>query len=439
MEAMYQYVWKHRMIPRQGRLKDGREVRIVTPGVLNTDAGPDFSFAKVEIDGREWSGNIEIHERSSDWFRHGHERDAAYDNVVLHVVADADCEVSTKSGRVLPQFEIQLPEGFAKSYEAVAGGLEAPLCHRYIKLLDPLRVTDWLETLSVERLQSKASHVAHICEETGGDWQQACFAILARALGLGLNSEPMEMAARRLPLNFARRHSDNQLQLDALVFGVAGMLDPSIHIFDEYYQALCSEFYFLARKYGLQPMYSVGWKYACTRPQNFPHRRLAMLARVLKGGFSLMSDMLDCGADLQRHEELYDLTLDGYWQEHFGFGDEARQSAPSSLSLQTRQLLIINATVPFMYAYGSTRGDYECRENAVSLLEELPAEKNRIVRSWMDAGLKGENAMRSQALLFLKKSYCDSYRCTECRFGHEFLKQASKYWNGEEQLTHREL
>lgn len=435
MEEVYQYAWKHRLLSQQNvRLRDGRRVDIVSPGILNRGAGPDFSYAKVIIDGREWVGNVEIHERASDWQRHGHHHDTAYDNVVLHVVGIDDGVAVTHSGRELPQLELPLSRLFIASYEAVAHGLERSLCHDYIKLLDPLSISDWLETLSIERLQQKSSHVARVLESCDGDWHQMLFAIFARALGFGLNADPMEMLARSIPLNFLRRHADNIFQLEALLFGQAGMLDSSIHIFDEYYQGLCREYYFLSRKYSLRPLRRDVWKYARTRPGNFPHRRIAMLARVLEGGFSLLGDILEKSWDVEALEELFDVELTGYWHSHFAFGDESG-TPPSSMSLSSRRLLIINCVAPFLYTYGNLRGDARQQEKSVSLLESLPAERNSIVTGWMSAGLKAENAMRGQALLYLKREYCDAYRCKECRFGHQYMKQAAKFWNTSESLA----
>lgn len=429
MEEVYQYAWKHRLTNQsRQRLADGRSVTVVTPGILNTGAGPDFSGAKVVIDGQEWVGNVEIHERSSDWNRHGHQSDPAYDNVVLHVVGTCDCEVATSSGRRLPQLVMPLSKLFIDSYEAVAHGLEQSRCHGYIKLLEPLAVNDWLETLSIERLQRKCMHVAHVLEACDGDWQQALFAILARALGFGLNSDPMEMLARSVPLNYIRRHADNLLQIEALMFGQAGMLDGSLHIFDEYYQSLCREYFFLCRKYSLRPLRRDIWKYARTRPQNFPHRRIATLCRILAGGFSMLGEILDKSWDTDALEELFNIELTGYWQYHFAFGDDA-SSQPQSMTLASRRLLIINCVAPFLYAYGSIRGDERQLQKSIDMLEELPAERNSIVRGWMSAGLKADTALRGQALLHLKKEYCDAYRCRECRFGHQFMVQAADFWN----------
>ena len=202
------------------------------------------------------------------------------------------------------------------------------------------------------------------------------------------------------------------------------MLDSSLHIFDEYYQFLCREYYFLARKYGLRPMRQGLWKYARTRPQNFPHRRIAYLSKACEGGFSLFSEIVSCGRSAEKLRELFHWRLDGYWHNHFSFDMEAR-FASDSLSDTSVTLLIINVVAPLLYAFGAIRGDVDISEKGQSILENLPGENNGVTRQWETYGLKAENAWRSQALLHLKKEYCDARKCLYCRFGNNMLRKAA--------------
>lgn len=403
----------------------GSEVEVIDPGCLNTDAGPDFFNSKIRIDGVMWAGNVEIHVRASDWNRHGHSDNPAYDDVMLHVVGISDCRIKRRDGTYIPQVEITMPEDFFRSYANLSAECEGVKCATSLGGISRLEQTDWLESLSMERLQAKASRVADILKFTGNDWEQTCFVILARALGFGLNGDPLEMLARSLPLKYLHHHSDNPLQLQALLFGQAAMLDSSIHIFDEYYQLLCREYYFLARKYGLRPMRAGLWKYSRTRPQNFPHRRLAFLAKACEGGFSMFSKIIGVKGDAETAATLFDWHLEGYWHDHFSFDVPAR-SVSDTLSATSVTLLIINVVAPLLYAYGSMRGEERIAERGVALLEELPAESNGIVRQWRMSGIKAENAWRSQGLLHLKKEYCDRRKCLYCRFGHHLLRDAAR-------------
>lgn len=402
----------------------GSEIEVLDPGRLNTDSGPDFFNSKIIMDGIEWAGNVEIHVKASDWHRHGHHADPAYDGIILHVVGVSDCRIHRSDGSLIPQVEITMPEDFFRTFSSLSSEISGIRCGESLSGIHSLSITDWLETLAVERIQAKAQRVIDLNSATGNDWEQTCFIIFARALGFGLNGDPFEMLARSLPLKYLHHHSDNPLQLQALLFGQAAMLDSSLHIFDEYYQFLCREYYFLARKYGLRPMRQGLWKYARTRPQNFPHRRIAYLSKACEGGFSLFSEIVSCGRNAEKLRELFHWRLDGYWHNHFSFDMEAR-FASDSLSDTSVTLLIINVVAPLLYAFGAIRGDVDISEKGQSILENLPGENNGVTRQWETYGLKAENAWRSQALLHLKKEYCDARKCLYCRFGNNMLRKAA--------------
>lgn len=425
MERLYQYLWKHGMLGRRLFLEDGREISIIVPGVLNENSGPDFFASKIKIDNTVWIGNVEIHVRASDWYKHGHDKDFAYDGVMLHVVAINDGIVKRRDGSVIPQVTVTFPVEFYTLYSSLSNKIKEVRCSGYLETLPPIVIEDWLSTLAVERMQQKGKRILEINRECDGNWERTCFVAFARALGFGLNSEPFEMLARSLSLNHLSRHSDNLFQLEALLFGQAGMLDMSNHIFDEYYQGLCREYYFLARKYGLKPLSQGLWKYAKTRPGNFPHRRIAMLAQYLYGGFSLMSAIRETRGEEDKSRELFAMDLDGYWATHLQFGAESGH-VPVALSKGSEDLLLINLVAPLLYSYNAYIGDLESAEGAFRLWMDLDAEKNTFIRQWNVAGVACKDAMHSQALLQLRKGYCDMGKCLDCRFGHRLLRNTIK-------------
>ncbi|MDE6444659.1 MAG: DUF2851 family protein [Muribaculaceae bacterium] len=425
MEAIYQFLWQHTMLGRSLTDAAGHHIEILDPGRLNTDSGPDFFNAKIKVDGTEWIGNIEIHVKASDWFRHHHDSDPAYDNIILHVVGIDDKRIKRADGSQIPQVVTPLPPDFCTVYEHLSVHPAYLRCAPYLHTLSSIAVTDWLESLSIQRLQMKGERIRSILDSTGHDWEQTVFITLARALGFGLNGEPFELLARSLPLPILHHHSDNPMQLQALLFGQAAMLDQSCHIFDEYYQFLCREYYFLARKYGLHPMRPGLWKYSRTRPQNFPHRRIAMLAKACEGGFSMLAKIIDCIKERKSPDTLFNWRLEGYWHEHFSFDVEARAGS-DTLSPASISLLVINAVAPLLYAYSAERGDLELGEKAIELLEDLPSERNSIIREWEGYGLKCDTALRSQALIHLRREYCEARKCLFCRFAHLFLRRTLK-------------
>lgn len=432
MERLYQYLWKHKMFGKEFHLSNGERLEILWPGVLNTDAGPDFSNARIRIGDTEWTGNIEIHCKASDWMRHGHDRDRAYDSVILHVVAKSDREIARTDGSLIPQVEISFPDSFYALYESLSENIRAVRCERDLERIPGLIKEDWLETLGVERMHIKAGRILDELKNLGGDWERTCFVTFARALGFGLNGEPFEILARSIPMGYLHRHADNLLQLEALLFGQAGMLDTSVHIFDEYYQKLCREYFFLARKYGLRPMRREMWKYSKTRPQNFPHRRIALLAKTLEGGFSMLSRMMALSDKPDELRAMFGWELGGYWLTHSDFDREVPMDA-KALGAASVDLLMINLAAPLLYAHAVSHGDPDKADKALDMWRELPPEHNTYIRQWKQAGMECQDAMRSQALLQLRKEYCDCNRCLDCRLGHWLLRdnvkpQNKDYW-----------
>lgn len=422
---LYQYIWKYGLAGKNLKTVDGRAVEVLCPGRHNSDSGPDFFGARVCIDGVEWCGNVEVHVRASDWFRHHHDEDDAYSNVILHVVGISDTTIPDGRGGHIPQSLVTFPEPFIRLYGRLAEKISAVSCEDLLNSLPPLIVIDWLSTLSVERIQVKANRILSVHEALDRDWEWTCFAALSRSLGFGLNSEPLEMLARSLSPRLLAKHSDNLMQLEALLFGQAGMLDSSVHIFDSYYQELCREYVFLARKYGLRPMRLDMWKFSRTRPQNFPSRRIALLARAAAGGFSMLSRITSRSFCADDAREMLDWKLDGYWENHFDFDVEGTR-LPASMSRASIDLLLINFVAPLLYAYGSERGEPDMAERGLDLWNEIGAEDNGIIRQWCRAGLSPRSAADSQALLQLRKEYCDRNRCLDCRFGHELLRKESR-------------
>ena len=408
------------MLGRSLNLTTGEPLEILSPGKLNTDAGPDFSCARLRIGDMEWVGDVEIHIKASDWYRHGHDKDAAYDSVLLHVVAVDDAKVKHRDGTEIPQVIATFPESFFRMYATLSEGISEVRCEHRLAEIPLLVKADCCESLGVERMQRKADRILEEANQAGGDWERVCFITFSRALGFGLNSEPFEMLARSLPLAYLHRHSDNLMQLEALMFGQAGMLDMSVHIFDEYYQTLCREYYFLARKYNLRPMRRDLWRYARTRPQNFPHRRIALLARTVYGGFSLMSRLLQAAGNVEQLRELLPKEIDGYWLNHFAF-DSPAITASRALSESSVDLLLINFVAPLVYAYGAYHSEPEDAERGLELWNRISPESNMFIRYWKSKGMKADNAFESQALLQLRKEYCDMFKCLDCRFGHWLL------------------
>lgn len=420
-----QYVWKHRLWRSEDMVTNtGKKVRVVDPGLLNTDAGPDFFNAKIEIDGHMWMGNVEMHYRATDWKRHHHDSDKAYDSVILHVVAKDDAPVRRTNGELIPQLVLEVSPQFNADYASLVGAtIEVP-CATKIKQVPHLTIVEWVEGLAFERLHGKVERIHQLLDSFNGSWEDVCYVTLARNFGFGINNDAFERLARRTPLRLLGKHSDSVLQIEALLFGQAGMLDAQKPGMDSYYNQLCTEYAFLSNKFQLTPMEKESWKLFRIRPQNFPYRRIAMLAQFIEGGFRMMNRILEAEGEKEMRA-LFEVELSGYWTKHYTFG-KPNERATATLSRSSIDIILINTVAPLLYAYGELTGNYEMTDKAIKLLEDLRAENNSIVSHFVAYGIDCPDALTSQALVQLKREYCDARKCIYCKIGHHLLSKAAR-------------
>ncbi len=431
MEQLLHYCWKHRLFPAKGMsTTDGEPVEVLDPGLHNRNAGPDFFNAKVKIGGQLWVGNVEIHDKASDWFLHGHDRDSHYDNVVLHVVGVADAEARTADGMAPPQMELSVPDSVKQNYEELLRTDSYPPCYKIIPSLSRLMKHSWMSALETERLERKTEDIkrrARLCE---GSWEAAYFVTMARNYGFGINSDAMEQWALNIPLNDVGHHRDDIFQVEAFFMGQAGLLNPlslpekhrQAALADDYFFRLNNEYKYLAHKFSLKPIDFHLWRFLRLRPQNFPHIRISQLANLYYQRRAGLSQLIDCG-DIKSAKKLLATSVTTYWQTHYAFGCESKFNE-KHLSEASLNLLLINTVVPMLFAYGRHKQDDRLCDRAFDFLEQLKAEDNHITRTWRDIGLAVDNAGDSQALIQLKNEYCDRRDCLRCRFGYEYLKGA---------------
>lgn len=430
MEQLLHYVWQHRMFPL-GELRttpsEGQQpqtIEVIDPGLHNHGAGPDFFNAKVRIGEQMWVGNVEIHLRATDWYRHHHETDEAYNNVILHVVQMKDCDVSTPCSpdgreRLLPTLELPIPAHVKANWDELKNEEAYPPCYRIIPQLPRLTIHSWMSALTVERLETKTERVSRWLEHTRGDWEQTFFIILSRAFGFGNNSDALERWAASINPQHICKHRDHPEQVLAFFLGQAGFLDEAAdsaattpravkglsNMSDETALLLLREWKFLRAKFGLTPLPRSTWKMGRLRPQNFPQVRLSQLAELYHSRRLDFSRI--CGA--ATIDELRQLL--------------AARSDDYSLSAASVDLLIVNAVAPILFAYGRSRGDEALTERAFTLLEAIKPEHNYITRSWARAGITSQHAADSQALIELRTRYCDRKDCLRCRFGAAYMKK----------------
>jgi len=420
MEQLLHYVWKHKLFPlTELRTTAGQPVEVIDPGLGNPNAGPDFLNAKLKLNGMLWVGNVEIHEKSSDWYRHGHDTNPVYDSVILHITQHIDCEVCRTNGEPIPQLLLTCPDSVRANYRELLETDQYPPCYRLIPTLPRLTLHAWMAALQLERFEEKTEAVRERLQHADGNWEDAFFVTLARNFGFGLNGDAFETWARHIPLRAVDKHRNDLFQIEAIFFGQAGLLqEPQA---DPYYQRLQKEYAYLQHKFELTPIDPHRWRFLRLRPNNFPHVRIAQLACLYHRSYGLLSQVLEAEtlAEVRTHLKGGTST---YWLTHYTFA-EAAPSRPKTLSTTTLDLLLINTVVPFLYAYGKHKDNEALCARASRFLEELKPENNHIIRLWSECGLTAAHAGDSQALIQLKKNYCDRKKCLYCRIGYEYLKR----------------
>lgn len=420
-ERFLHYLWKFRLVSNLTTVT-GEPVEIIHPGIHNTDSGPDFFNAKIKIGNTLWAGNIEIHRKASDFKKHGHQHDKNYSNLILHVVYENDLE--TENNFPLTELKGKFSLSLLKNYQQLSESKKDIPCHSQISYIKKLTVDTWLDRMLAERLESKAEGLRQLFNENRQHWEETFYRLLASNFGFKLNALPFEMLARQTPLKILARHKNNLLQLEAILIGQAGLL-PS-HPADDYQAALLREYQFIKRKFNLRPIDGSIWKFAKTRPSNFPAIRLSQFASLIFKSSHLFSKIIETSR-IKTLISYFECEASDYWNSHYHFGNKSKSSSKKKLGKDSLDNILINSVAPMLFLYGTERQDERFKQRAVSLLQHLPSEKNHIVIQWKKTGLKADNAASSQALLQLKKYYCSRLKCLSCSIGHAVLQLPVSY------------
>ena len=435
-EEFLHYLWKYSLYDPEKLLDaSGNKIHVVRSGEYNRDSGPDFFNARILVEGTLWAGNIEIHTRSSHFDTHGHMNDPAFDNVILHVVAENDKKVFNTKGEEILTAEISFAPELYERYLSLVNNPYIIACQDEVKGIDTFLVHHWLNALVIERLEIKAGSIAKVFKDTGNDWEETFYRVLSRYFGFRINTEPFEMLAAALPFRIIRKHADNLFQIEALLFGMAGMLEEGLFkdaLHDEYYKNLIREYRILSAKYSLKPVHGWLWKFSKLRPPNFPTVRISQLAAMLSVTGGLFSKVMDAKC-IKQLKEVFEVKASPYWDDHFIFGKKSRKSVKNT-GTQAVCIFLINAVIPVIFVYGKNRDNNDICERALSFLEALPAEENTILEEWSEAGIEAESALYSQALIQLRNEYCKKRRCLECRLGSKLVSMGKKLKEQDELL-----
>ena len=420
-EDILQYIWKFQYYNNSElTCTDGRSLFIYDAGNYNSHQGPDFSQAKIKIDDTTWAGNIEVHIQSAHWNLHKHSGDTNYDNIILHVVWQHNAEIKDVSGNNLPTLELQsrVSKLLLEKYRQLMMNPKFIPCENQLSELNELTLNHWKERLVVERLISKSSAILQDLKVANGHWEEVFWWSIAANFGLKINSTVFKQIAHSLSVSILSKHKHNLLQLEALLFGQAGLLNEEFK--DKYALMLQKEFIFYHKKYGLK---RVDGKllFLRMRPANFPTIRLAQLAKLIYESEHLFSRLKETDS-VKDVRKMFDLVANDYWHYHYVF-DKETEFKEKRLGTQMIDNIIINTVVPVLFAYGLHRDEIAYKERAISLLENLSPEKNAITNGFSHLKFENKNAYDSQAFIQLKNEYCQHKLCLQCSIGNSILKR----------------
>jgi len=420
-EDFLYYLWQHYLPGKTFQGTQKERITLIHPGRHNPDSGPDFFNGRVKIGDTLWAGNIEIHLKSSDWFRHGHQNDPNYDNIILHVVYENDRPVLRQSGE--PVATLELKDKFDRRlFDTYQGFLRSKHwipCQETIDRAGHFQILNWLQRLAIERLQRKAGEIENLLRDSRHDFREIFYQKLLQNYGFKVNAEAFGQLACSLPFALLAKHKDNLQQIEALLFGQAGFLHAGFPG-DIYARSLQNEYRFLAQKYSLTPMEPRVWKFMRMHPPNFPTLRIAQFARLFYRSTGLLQKI----PEAERLDDVVNLLqteASGYWKTHYRFG-KTTTAHSAKMGKSSIHLLLINTIIPFVFVYGRMVNRQPLRDKAMEWLSGLPAEKNGTTRRFAELDIHAANAMQSQALLRLKTMYCDRKQCLHCAIGLQLLK-----------------
>ena len=421
-EKLLHYIWQNQCFTTSSLLtSQSLSLLVLSPGIYNHHAGPDFEQVKIILDNIIWHGNVEVHVYASQWIEHQHEKDLAYNNVILHVVWEEDKVIYNQQGEKIPTLELKnyVDILLLERYQQLMEQKKFVLCENISSNVPSVYQASAIESGTIHKLNRKTNDILNLLRKNEGDWEQTTFQYLAFALGQPINAEALLLLASRIKTTTLKKYADNIFQLEAFLFGLAGFLQEEST--DEYQQKLKNEFRFLMSKHNLQdqilPQHI--WKFLRLRPASFPTIKIAQLAAILHRQNALLSLLLATD-ELKELQNLFCPNLSVYWEKHYRFGAQTQINIkPGSQSFQQ---IMLNGVIPLLFTYGQYLKDENISEKALNWLQNIKPEINHITKSWKEIGWKAENAFETQGLIELKKYWCDKKACLDCTVGHYLLK-----------------
>ena len=419
-ERLLQYIWQFQYFNRNElTTTSGDALEIIYQGNFNRNQGADFSEGKIKIGNTTWAGNIELHINASDWDLHKHSSDKNYNNIILHVVWQYDRQIKDIGGNILPTLELQnrVSKFLLNKYEELMNTSSFIACEKHAHTINHLVLLSWKQRLLAERLEARSAVIFTLLHQNNFHWEETFWWLIAKNFGIKVNGEAFEKIARSLPVNILAKHKNQVNQLEALLFGQAGLLEKDFT--GSYAAMLQKEYRFYKKKYRLQQP-AIQLFFLRMRPANFPTLRLAQLAVLISHSTHLFSKVRE-EESLKKVSALLNVTANDYWHYHYVF-DEESNFKQKNLGDQMINNILINTIVPILFAYGVHHNEQQYKEKAIAWLEQISSEKNAVTKGFEALSFSNKNSFDSQSYIQLKNEYCNRKRCLECAIGNAILK-----------------
>ncbi len=421
-EELFHYIWKYQLFEKTNlTTEDGSVLEILHQGNLNTDAGPDFANAKIRIGKIILAGNIEVHVKNTDWEIHKHQLDPSYNNTILHVVFETSKPTTLlQNGNEIPILTLKnrVKKSLLIRYESLQTIKKDIPCALVInKIEHDFKIENFLERITIERLENKVAYINELLINSNNDWEQVTFQMVTKYFGTSVNKEPFFMLASSIPISVIYKHQQDSKQIEALLLGQAGFLDREFD--DEYPKALKREYYYLKKLHQLTPSNQSLWKFLRLRPSNFPTIRLSQLASLLSRTEKLFSSIL-AAESITQLRKLFEVQANSYFETHYVFDKQVKTKSIKTGNMNI-DIILINAIIPILFAFGKYKDNEEYCDRAAQFLSQIIEERNAIIKQMTTYGFKTNTAYQTQGILELRTNYCDKKRCLSCAIGHKIL------------------
>ena len=420
-EDFLHFIWKYKNFDSKSlETIDGEPVKIIKTGEHNTHAGPDFLNSQIIIGDTHWAGNVELHLKTSDWVAHNHSKDPAYENIILHAVYEHDTATAIPENRPLLELKNIISDSTIHKYDILKNQHHTIPCEPFIKDVDPIIKTSWIDRMLAERLEYKAEYIRQLLHQNKNDWAETAYQITGRNFGFKVNAEPFEKLTKVIPHKILARNKTNLHKIESMLFGQAGFLQEVYT--DEYPEGMRKEYRFLAGKYNFTPNRKSEWKFLRLRPGNFPTLRISQFAALIYKSEHLFSKILEV-TDIKKAMSFFDIHASEYWKTHYTFQTPSASKSNASLGKESIYNLVINTVAPLLFSYGHIKNEPKYKDIAMDLLENCPKELNTITKSGENLGFNNKNAYDSQGLIHLRNEHCNKQLCLDCGIGAAVLKR----------------